>query len=50
MGWWVGWVERPDGAVFFALNIDMPGDGADAPKRESIGRAILHSIQALPGE
>jgi len=50
VGWWVGWVERPDGAVFFALNIDMPGDGADAPKRESIARAILQSIRALPGE
>ena len=50
IGWWVGWVERPDGAVFFALNIDMPGDAADAPKRESIARAILRSIQALPGE
>jgi len=47
VGWWVGWVERPDGAIFFALNIDMPGDGADAPKRESIARAILRSIQAL---
>jgi beta-lactamase class D len=50
IGWWVGWVEWPDGAVFFALNIDMPGDGADAPKRESITRAILRSIKALPAE
>lgn len=50
VGWWVGWVERPEGAVFFALNIDMPGGGADAPKRELISRAILRSIAALPPE
>jgi len=49
VGWWVGWVERPDGAVFFALNIRMP-DVADAPKREAIARAVLRSIEALPGE
>lgn len=48
VGWWVGWVEHPEGAVFFALNIDMPGGGADAPKREMISRAILRSIAALP--
>jgi beta-lactamase class D len=47
VGWWVGWVERPDGAVFFALNIDMAG-AADAPKREAIGRAVLAEIGALP--
>lgn len=46
-GWWVGWVEWPDGAVFFALNIDMPNQGADLPKREAIARAVLQSIQAL---
>jgi beta-lactamase class D len=48
VGWWVGWVERPEGAVFFALNIRMPGV-ADAPKREGIARAVLQSIGALPG-
>lgn len=46
-GWWVGWVEHPDGAVFFALNIDMPDEGADAPKREQLGRAVLQSLGAL---
>ena len=25
IGWWVGWVETPTGAVIFALNIDLPG-------------------------
>jgi beta-lactamase class D len=47
-GWWVGWVERPNGAIFFALNIEMPGGGEDAPKREAIARAVLRSIEALP--
>ena len=50
IGWWVGWVEQPEGAVFFALNIDMPNGGGDAPKREAVARTILRSIQALPGE
>jgi beta-lactamase class D len=48
VGWWVGWIERTDGAVFFALNIDMPGGVADAPKREAIARRVLQSIAALP--
>lgn len=50
VGWWVGWVELPDGPVFFALNIEMPGGGKDAPKRESIARVILASIGALKGK
>ena len=48
IGWWVGWVELDDGPVFFALNIDMPGGAKDTPKRESIARAVLASIGALP--
>jgi beta-lactamase class D OXA-2 len=47
MGWWVGWVESPSGAVFFALNIDTPNRTADLEKREAISRAILRSIKAL---
>ncbi|HET7904886.1 MAG TPA: class D beta-lactamase, partial [Candidatus Eisenbacteria bacterium] len=42
--------ERPDGAVFFALNIDMPRKGDDLPKRESVARAVLRSIDALPAD
>ena len=49
-GWWVGWVERPDGAVFFALNIDLPRGGEDTPQREAIARAVLRSLGALPAE
>jgi len=48
IGWWVGWVEWHEGAVFFALNIDMPNEGNDAPKREAIAREVLRSIHALP--
>lgn len=48
IGWWVGWVEWRAGAVFFALNIEMPNGGADAPKREAIGRSVLHTLGALP--
>lgn len=48
VGWWVGWVETPQGAVFFALNMTMPGGMADAPKREAIARAVLRELGALP--
>ncbi len=47
-GWWVGWVEWPEGPVFFALNIDTPNRTADLGKRQMIARAVLRSIQALP--
>ena len=47
-GWWVGWVERIEGPVFFALNIDTPNGMADVYKREAIGNEILQSIKALP--
>jgi len=48
LGWWVGWVAKADGPVFFALNIDTPNRADDLPKREAIGRAVLRSLEALP--
>lgn len=48
IGWFVGWAERPQGAVFFAMNMQMPNGAVDAPKREAIVRAALRSINALP--
>lgn len=48
IGWFVGWVEHPQGAVFFAMNMQMPNGAVDAPKREAIMRAALRSIDALP--
>lgn len=47
-GWWVGWVEWPQGPVFFALNIDTPRRMEDLPKRQEIAKAVLRSVQALP--
>ncbi|WP_348700796.1 class D beta-lactamase [uncultured Limnobacter sp.] len=47
-GWWVGYVEWPNGPVFFALNIDTPNRIGDLPKREAITRTVLQSMQALP--
>lgn len=46
-GWWVGWVESEEGAVFFALNIDTPRRLEDLPKRELIVRAVLQSMGLL---
>lgn len=45
-GWYTGWVEHPDGAVFFALNIDIYKN-EDIPKRIEISKAVLRSIKAL---
>jgi len=48
LGWWVGWVEQPNGAVFFAMNIDTPNRDADLPKRQAIVRSVLREMKALP--
>jgi beta-lactamase class D len=46
-GWWMGWVETPEGAVFFALNMDTPRRLEDLPKREQIVRKVLGSMGLL---
>ena len=48
IGWWVGWVEQPNGPVFFALNIDTPNRTADLAKRQTITHHVLRSMGALP--
>ncbi|MFC5051757.1 class D beta-lactamase [Rubritalea spongiae] len=48
IGWWVGWVELPTGAVFFALNIDTPNRADDLYKREAIVREVFQSLKVLP--
>lgn len=48
IGWWTGWVEWPDGPVFFSLNIDTPNRLADLNKRQEICRRVLRSMNALP--
>jgi beta-lactamase class D len=40
LGWFVGWVERGNAVHAFALNIDLKSE-KDAPKRETLGRALL---------
>lgn len=50
LGWWVGWVERPSGPVFFALNMDTPNRMGDLPKRQDIVNEALRTIEALPPE
>jgi beta-lactamase class D OXA-2 len=49
-GWWVGWVEWREGPVFFALNIDTPNRTEDLGKRQTIAKAVLRSMQALPAD
>lgn len=48
IGWWIGWVEHPNGAVFFAMNIDTPHRMGDVAKRQIITRQVLRSMAALP--
>lgn len=48
LGWWVGWVERPNGAVFFAINIDTPNREEDLPKRQAVVERALQDIKAFP--
>jgi len=48
IGWWTGWMELPEGPVFFALNIDTPRRQADLPKRIDIVREALRGIGAWP--
>lgn len=40
LGWFVGWIERGNAVHAFALNVDVKSD-KDAPKRETLGRALL---------
>lgn len=47
IGWWVGWVERPQGAVFFALNIDTPNRMGDLGKRQAVVHQILREMNVL---
>lgn len=44
IGWWVGWCNTPQGAIFFALNIDTPNGIADLPARTQVTKAVLQSV------
>ena len=47
VGWYVGWVERAAGPLFFALNVDHARP-ADAPNRIEAVRRVLIARGALP--
>lgn len=52
IGWFVGWLEQTGGAApgtyVFALNMDMPGGMAEAPRRRAGVERALRTIGALP--
>jgi beta-lactamase class D len=52
IGWFVGWAEQTigeaPGTYVFALNLDMPGGMAEAPKRRAAVERALRAIGALP--
>lgn len=54
IGWFVGWLEQSSGGApgtyAFALNMDMPGGMAQAPKRRAAVERALQEIGALPAE
>lgn len=51
-GWFVGWAEQTageaPGTYVFALNMDMPGGMAEAPRRRAAVERALRSIGAVP--
>ncbi|MBF0368715.1 MAG: class D beta-lactamase [Magnetococcales bacterium] len=47
IGWYVGWVERQDEIVPFAVKIPMPSLDW-APLRISLAKAALHSLGVVP--
>lgn len=46
VGWFVGWLERGERTLYFALAMDMPNAGL-APKREQITRQVLRELGAF---
>ena len=46
IGWWVGYVERPGAAHFFALNIDMRRF-ADGAARFRVTKDILREMNVI---
>jgi beta-lactamase class D OXA-2 len=48
--WWIGWIEWREGPVFFAIVIDTPNRTEDLGKRQTIARAVLRSIHAMPAD
>lgn len=47
VGWYIGYVETPNGVWLFALNLDIRTD-ADLPRRIELARAALQAKGVLP--
>jgi beta-lactamase class D OXA-50 len=48
LGWWAGWTVNEGETYVFALNMAMPDERTDPPRRIRIGRATLEAVGALP--
>jgi beta-lactamase class D len=48
LGWWTGWMEWPEGPVYFALNMDTPNRLRDLPQRQALVRGALQTLGAWP--
>lgn len=47
VGWWVGWIDRPEGPAFFALNTTGTSYREIAPRRIPLARAVLAEMGLL---
>lgn len=47
IGWWVGWVDSPDGLKVFALNLDLTEEKSGPDYRIELGRACLKAAGVL---
>lgn len=47
VGWYVGYIEKPDGAWIFAMNME-PASEADLPKRQELTKAALKAKGIIP--
>jgi beta-lactamase class D len=48
VGWWVGWIDRPEGPAFFALNLTGASYREIADRRIPLARAVLGELGLLP--
>jgi beta-lactamase class D len=48
VGWWVGWIDRPAGPAFFALNLTGASYREIADRRIPLARAVLGELGLLP--
>jgi beta-lactamase class D len=48
LGWWAGWTVNEGETYVFALNMAMPDERMDPPRRIRMGRAALEAVGALP--